>query len=345
MISFIVIGLDEGWRLPLALKSAAAAAAAFEPSEVVYVDSGSADDSVATACGFPGVRVFRLTGDRNAAIARNVGARVARGSVFCFLDGDEELRPDAVGKFYSDRDGLARGFIAGATAELHYPARDSRTPAAAVAEHAPPLARRLGGFVDQGGGGCFLISRGLWEAAGGMRERLRTAEDTDLFLRLAGMGRPAAREKDVLAVHHTTSFRLSAREGFRRLLRGDWLYPGLLFRGNLPEPLCWRRLLTVHKTAALLLASLAVFAATLNPAHLLPYLGLTALRCALGLSWRGILRRRPAGPLLFPPVLLLQIGIDASFIIGLLFFWPSAPSVSYTAVRDDGGMREGATGR
>ncbi len=335
MISFIVIGRDEGWRLSLALQSATAAAAMFDSSEVVYVDSASADDSVATACGFPGVRVFKLTGDRNAAIARNVGARAARGSVFCFLDGDEELQAEAVGKFYSDRDGLAGDFIAGATVERHYPDRESRAAAAAVAEErAPLLARRLGAFVDRGGGGCFLIRRGLWEAAGGMRERLRTAEDTDLFLRLAGMGRPAERKREVLAVHHTTSFRLSAREGFRRLLRGDWLYSGLLFRGNLSEPLCWRRLLTVHKTAALLLASLAVFAATLNPAHLLPYLALTALRAALGLSWRGILRRRPAGPLLFPAVLLLQIGIDASFIAGLLLFWPSAPSVSYIPVRD-----------
>lgn len=333
MISFIVIGLDEGWRLPLALKSATAAAAMFDPSEVVYVDSASADDSVATACGFPGVRVFKLTGDRNAAIARNVGARAARGSVFCFLDGDEELRTDAIGKFYSDRDGLARDFIAGATTELHYPTRESRTPTATVEERAPPLARRLGAFVDRGGGGCFLISRGLWEMAGGMRERLRVAEDSDLFLRLAGMGRPAERRREVLAVHHTTSFRLSAREGFRRLLRGDWLYSGLLLRGNLLEPLCWRRMLTVHKTAALLLASLAVFAVTLNPAHLLPYLALTALRAALGLSWRGIVRRRP---LLLPAALLLQIGIDASFIIGFLFFWPSAPSVSYIPVRDDG---------
>ncbi|MEM1445445.1 MAG: glycosyltransferase family A protein [Planctomycetota bacterium] len=97
---FVAIGRNEGERLHACLRSCVKHAGL--PGDVVYVDSGSTDGSVAFAESL-GVSVVALDMNRpfTAARARNEGWRrlleIAPGSEFVqFLDGDCELRDEWV---------------------------------------------------------------------------------------------------------------------------------------------------------------------------------------------------------------------------------------------------------
>ena len=53
--------------------------------EIIYVDSGSTDDSIKHALSYKDVKVVQLTKDANSAIARNVGANIAKGIYLVFF--------------------------------------------------------------------------------------------------------------------------------------------------------------------------------------------------------------------------------------------------------------------
>ena len=63
--------------------------------EVLVVDDGSKDDSLALARKFESDRV-RIIPQENqgVSVARNTGIRNAQGEFICFLDADDEWRPD-----------------------------------------------------------------------------------------------------------------------------------------------------------------------------------------------------------------------------------------------------------
>ena len=63
--------------------------------EVLVVDDGSRDNSLALARKFESDRV-RIIPQENqgVSVARNTGIRNARGEFICFLDADDEWRPD-----------------------------------------------------------------------------------------------------------------------------------------------------------------------------------------------------------------------------------------------------------
>lgn len=58
------------------------------PDEVIVVDGGSTDQSVAIACSFAGVCVLPQVGTGLAA-ARNQGVQAANGELIAFLDADD----------------------------------------------------------------------------------------------------------------------------------------------------------------------------------------------------------------------------------------------------------------
>src|SRR5579884_658579 len=73
--------------LPAALDSALSQT--YLPFEVILVDDGSTDDSVAIAESYgPLVRVIRQT-NQGESVARNRGLDAARGDLVAFLDADD----------------------------------------------------------------------------------------------------------------------------------------------------------------------------------------------------------------------------------------------------------------
>ncbi len=89
LLSAALIVRDEASHLPDCLASLAGVA-----DEVVIVDTGSADDTVAIARAH-GARVFSHPWNGGFAEPRNVGLDEARGEWILYLDADERVRPIA----------------------------------------------------------------------------------------------------------------------------------------------------------------------------------------------------------------------------------------------------------
>ena len=86
MISIIIVGLNEGYFLNDCLRSVVKFSSENQQEfEIIYVDSGSTDDSIKHALSYKDVKVVQLTKDANSAIARNVGANIAKGIYLVFL--------------------------------------------------------------------------------------------------------------------------------------------------------------------------------------------------------------------------------------------------------------------
>ena len=97
-VSVVVIGRNEGTRLQRCLQSVRQSHWGDTRHELIYVDSRSSDDSVASAKAL-GAQVIVLNDSSPcAAKARNLGWWAARGEYVLFLDGDTELHPAFVSR-------------------------------------------------------------------------------------------------------------------------------------------------------------------------------------------------------------------------------------------------------
>ena len=86
MISFVIFGHNEGWKLTNCLKSVFLTIKynGLTMYEVIYIDSKSTDDSIERAKKFKEVKIYKLTADYNSAIARNIGSQKSIGEVLFF---------------------------------------------------------------------------------------------------------------------------------------------------------------------------------------------------------------------------------------------------------------------
>ncbi len=147
------------------------------PDEVLVVDAGSEDDTVAAARRFPFVRL--LEGEPPVACGRNLGGRSAGGDVLIFLDADTRLP----GRFFEDflaefeRCGLDLG------CPLYVP-HDS-TPATEVF-HAlfNLLTRASQRTLPSGAGHCIAVKGEVFRGSTGFDPRLKF-DDIELIRRLA----------------------------------------------------------------------------------------------------------------------------------------------------------------
>jgi len=158
------------------------------PDEILIVDDGSRDGSVALARRFesacPGVvRLFGSDG-RGAARARNLGALAASGDILMFLDADDVLGP---GTLRALREALV--LTPGAVAvcpwfRLELIGRRWTQKPPSCAPRAPgqdPLAAWLAGWYHPP---CSVLwSREAFEAAGRWDEQTAVNQDGDLVMR------------------------------------------------------------------------------------------------------------------------------------------------------------------
>jgi len=182
-IAIILIGRNEGARLKASFESTVG-----RVERIVYVDSGSTDDSVAAARA-RGVEVVELDASTpfTAARARNAGVAALRGpqgelpEFLQFIDGDCVLEPDWLSHAVPVMRADARlGVVTGWRREIHPEASLYN----AMCDH--EWHRPAGPIVACGGD--MLVRAAAFDKVGGFNEEVIAAEDDEFCLRLRKAG-------------------------------------------------------------------------------------------------------------------------------------------------------------
>lgn len=213
-MGIIVIGRNEGERLKRCLSSLHG-----QSAEIVYVDSGSTDDSVLYASSL-GLDVVQLDTHIpfNAARARNEGFRYLAKKIpelqyFQFVDGDCEL---------------CEGWLLKAVAHLEkHPS--CAAVAGKLAEKFPEksIYNRLNnlewnspiGEVDHCGG-IFVTRKDAFQSAGGFNAELIAGEEPELCYRLRAEGWKIHRIEESMALHDSAMMKFS--QWWKRMIRGGY---------------------------------------------------------------------------------------------------------------------------
>lgn len=312
MISFIIIGRNEGWKLTKCLESV------FETTnrnklskyEVLYVDSKSTDDSVNRALTYNFVNVIKLTGDVNAAIARNVGAKESKGDVLFFIDGDMEIQPEFLPHVYEENKGLIANFVSGNWENFYHDINGKLLNKSLQYNITNDIA-------ESTTGGLFLIKKQIWDQIGGMDPVFFKSQDIDLGLRLSKKGIKLMRRKEIAAKHHTIAY-LDKNRMWKDLFKGNELFGrSLLYRKHFFNLSGLIRLLRNDYLMVFLFFSLLFFIITGWWVQLIAYLFLAILRS------KGSFR-----------LFLYYILRDSSSLLGFFLFFPSLKKkTEYVIVR------------
>jgi len=273
VVSVVVPARDAAFTIGSTLAGLAAQDRA--PDEVIVVDDGSSDATVALAEAAPVVtRVVRGTGAGPGA-ARNAGAAAASGNVLAFLDADCEPQPAW----------LRAGIEALAGSDL-VQGRTTPPPGLAVG----PFDRTLWVLAPWGlfETANLLVRRDLFDRLGGFEPWLSPARGKELaedvwFGWRATRAGARATFCDEALVHHAV-FDRGAREYVTERLRLRY-FPSMAARiPELRDTFFWRRLFLTQRTAAFdaALVGLVLGAASRR-----------AWPLALALPYARIARRRP----------------------------------------------------
>lgn len=307
MISFIIIGRNEGWKLTKCLASVFKTIKhnKLNDYEVIYVDSKSTDDSIDKARKFRNVLIFQITGKYNAAIARNLGAKEAKGDVLFFIDGDMEIIPEFIQTVYHENNGLKYNFVSGQ--HENYYCNDKGK--ISKIERYFNLQKENTYMVTTGG--LFLIKKELWNYVHGMKNRYKKSEDLDLALRLAKKGFKLVRKKKLLAKHYTIDY-LDRKRIWKDFFKGNHLYGrSMLYRDHILNKHVYKTIIRNDYSLVIMIILGIISVSTNSPYPMLIYILTALLRSIKKCNDKYTLKQ-----------LTYYILRDVSVLLGFLFFFP-----------------------
>lgn len=165
---------------------ASALAQTVPPVDVAVCDDGSTDEIEAALAPYRDrIVLVRQEENRGEAAAKNAAARATSGEFVAFLDADDLYYPERL---------AALGELAAARPDLDVLTTnaDLEVDGRVVGRYYPdvasfPAERQAEGVIasDSAIFGAVAIRRSVFEAAGGLRESLRSSDDWELWLRLA----------------------------------------------------------------------------------------------------------------------------------------------------------------
>lgn len=225
-VDAVVIGRNEGARLVACLASLQG-----QVRRIIYVDSGSTDQSVAAARD-AGAEVVALALDQpfTAARARNAGLRVLAPTppdYVQFLDGDCVLDAGWI-------DAALRAFADHADAVVVCGRRRERFPEASLYNRMADREWDTPVGQAKACGGDALMRFAPVMEVGGYREDLIAGEEPELCLRLRSVGGTVWRIDAEMTLHDAALFRFG--QWWRRMVRaGHAFAEGADLHGRGPE--------------------------------------------------------------------------------------------------------------
>jgi glycosyltransferase involved in cell wall biosynthesis len=231
LLSIVVIGRDEGEHLTRCLESVQKIDFPFGEKEIIYVDSGSKDDSLQRAAAFP-VQILPLKNAHpSAASARNIGWRTSRGAFILFVDGDTILDPEfgkiALSKFAIPIIAVVNGNVT----EL-FPRRSVYHRVLDVDWNPQP------GFVDSCGG-IAIMRRAVLEEVGGFDETLFAGEEPELCWRIRNRGYKILHMDIPMVLHDLDMYAFS--QYWKRCQRTGYAYAQIEARYRKEEDPLWKK--------------------------------------------------------------------------------------------------------
>ncbi|HWR21787.1 MAG TPA: glycosyltransferase [Verrucomicrobiae bacterium] len=206
LISVVIPSYNRAALLPRAITSVLTQT--FSNLECIVVDDGSTDHTEQVLAGFPDprLRVVRLPGNGGYSRANNTGIQVARGELIAFLDSDDEWRPEKlecqVARLREYGDPMATVVYCRCMVRDALSGRMWRRPHRIYEGDVFPYL--LEGWHPTTPS-LFLVDRRSLLKVGGFSETLPSAQDYDLWLRLAEASFRFVATDEVLVVKHEYS--------------------------------------------------------------------------------------------------------------------------------------------
>jgi N-acetylglucosaminyl-diphospho-decaprenol L-rhamnosyltransferase len=211
-LSIIIVSFDAAADLGRCLQSLHASPPA-APYDIVVVDNGSTDASVATARRWRDVRIVEIGSNVGFARANNIGMQESRGANILLLNSDTIVPPGAVDRLMAEIDRDPEVAVVGprlvdaaGRAELSFgrmigPLSELRQKRLARSGAVDALTRQRQ-YPDWVSGACLLVRRADAEAVGGFDERFfMYTEDVDFCAAIRARGRRVLFTPDVEVVH------------------------------------------------------------------------------------------------------------------------------------------------
>lgn len=229
-LSVVVIGQNESQTLPQVLERCIELTTEFNV-HIIYVDSNSDDNSLQLVENFARshewlkITIIHLSGQLNAAIARNAGLKSIENNTqwIFFLDADIVFEPLFVVKAVNalKEDGNS-GSITGKLRETFINA-----PPGNNHERVLSSKHENGKILNHGGN--FITSMNIIKNVGRFDERLAQHEDADLCFRIRKKGNTLLLLGDCLGTHYTVSYNAPDRI-WRDLKRARGIASGLFIK-------------------------------------------------------------------------------------------------------------------
>lgn len=185
----------------------------FKDYEIIAADDGSTDDTQEILKSYKEKIRYMRQENKGAEAVRNLGAKIAEGDYFLFLDSDDLLLPDALSVYKKIIEGCGHpSLIVGKVIEIGDKKKAKPDP---VDKKIRII--RLTGYVKKDRPvhktcSVILISKSLFNKIGGFRIGTFPVEDLDLLLRADGKG-------NVLIVDNppTIAYRLHGENSLKQI--------------------------------------------------------------------------------------------------------------------------------
>lgn len=317
MISFIIIGKNEGWKLKACLDALSVVVCKdkIQDYEIIYVDSKSTDDSINVAKQYPKARVFLITGECNAGVGRNIGGKEAKGDILCFLDGDMELQTEVIPSLLDENNHLRYPFYSGL--HLNRISIDHGTQIISEVLQKHPTNKEF--FYTIATGGLMIIEREWWNKMQGIDTRFKYNEDYDFGLRMTEHGVKPCRQCKLWVIHNTYSH--EASPSFVSSVR----YTSVLYRKHWWNiEFLLKKLIPSQYTAIMLFFTLGTFVVgiILYPSFLWAFLWSAYAILLL----RKVIKQKEIATI---KMLWMVLKRDVVFLTSILFFWPKPIELKY----------------